>query len=74
MIDGPYAVDFGTAPTGATFERNDVRAWKTMLAATLPAGDGSIAIAANGEAVIRIRWDDSKGVDAPLVFVTRTRI
>jgi hypothetical protein len=46
-----------------------------MLGATLPAGDGSIAIdGSTGEATIRIRWDDSKGVEPALVFVTRTRI
>ena len=45
-----------------------------MLGATLPAGDGSITIGTNGLADIRIRWDDSKGVESPLVFVTRTRI
>jgi type IV pilus assembly protein PilV len=74
-LAGGYVVGYGTAPTGSTVERNDIRAWKTMLGATLPAGDGSIAInAATGEAVIRIRWDDSKGVDPALVFVTRTRI
>jgi type IV pilus assembly protein PilV len=74
-LAGGYVVSYGAAPTGTTVERNDIRAWKTMLGATLPAGDGSIAInAATGAATISIRWDDSKGVEAPLVFVTRTRI
>jgi type IV pilus assembly protein PilV len=75
LTGGGYVVAYGAAPSGTTVERNDIRAWKTMLGATLPAGDGSIAIdAATGEAVIRIRWDDSKGVEPALVFVTRTRI
>jgi type IV pilus assembly protein PilV len=74
-LAGGYVVSYGAAPSGTTVERNDIRAWKTMLGATLPAGDGSVAInAATGEAVIRIRWDDSKGLDPALVFVTRTRI
>lgn len=74
-LAGGYVVGYGAAPAGATVERTDIQAWKTMLAATLPAGDGSIDInAATGAAVIRIRWDDSKGEDPALVFVTRTRI
>ncbi len=75
-LAGNYDVAYANTPTGATLAERDVVAWKTMLTATLPSGDGSIQTnGVDGQVVIRIQWDDSRSADAGMVeFVTRTRI
>jgi type IV pilus assembly protein PilV len=75
-LAGNYDVAYTNTPTGATLAERDVAAWKTMLTATLPSGDGSIQTnGVDGQVVIRIQWDDSRSADAGMVeFVTRTRI
>lgn len=76
-LAGLYNFDFDTKPDAgsAVQAHKDVGAWKNVLAVTLPGGAGEIDVDADGVAVIRIRWSDSRDpADAPLVFVTRTRI
>jgi type IV pilus assembly protein PilV len=75
-LAGNYDVTYANTPTGAALADRDVIAWKTMLTATLPSGDGSIQTnGVDGQVVIRIQWDDSRSGDAGTVeFVTRTRI
>jgi type IV pilus assembly protein PilV len=70
-----YDVKFGATPGNTSPAEKDLTAWKTAVAATLPAGDCEIeSEGTQGQVIIRIRWDDSKGVEAPLTFETRTRI
>lgn len=71
-----YNVNFGATPGNTSMAEKDLTAWKASLMAILPAGDGEIVTTndGSGDVTIRIRWDDSKGVEAPLVFETRTRI
>ncbi len=81
-LTNAYNFALGTAvPVApATVAANDIVAWKTRLAATLPQGasvvpDASIAVnPLTGVAFIRIVWDDSKGADAPMTFDMRTRL
>jgi type IV pilus assembly protein PilV len=69
------SVGAGVNPACASVAACDINAWQLMLGATLPAGQGAIDTdVATGEATISIQWDDSKGTQDPLVFVTRTRI
>ena len=81
-----YDFAYGTAAPGAPANTAeiDIAMWKTRLAATLPPGasglpaddpDGEIVtVPATGIVTIRIRWDDSRGADAPLQFEMRTRL
>jgi type IV pilus assembly protein PilV len=70
-----YDLKFGDTPGNTSAAEKDLTAWKNAVASTLPAGDAEIVTeGTEGQVVIRIRWDDSKGVEAPLVFETRTRI
>jgi type IV pilus assembly protein PilV len=74
---GDYDIAFGTTPTGGTVAGDDKVRWKTVLASTLPGGDGSVARVPIGTTTIFriiIRWDDSRGVEAPLTFVLETQI
>jgi len=81
-INGDYNFAVGdAAPVApATVAEEDIVAWKTRLAATLPQGasaapDAAVAVdAGTGVALIRIQWDDSKGEDALMVFDMRSRL
>jgi hypothetical protein len=45
----------------------DITDWKATIANTLPAGDGSVAVAVAGEArtvTVTIQWDDERGTQA----------
>jgi type IV pilus assembly protein PilV len=77
-----YDFDLGdAAPVApATIAEQDIVAWKTRLAATLPEGavdapDSAVDVdVVTGVASITIRWDDSKGEEDVLEFVMRTRL
>jgi type IV pilus assembly protein PilV len=74
---GEYDVAFAATGTAGTVSGDDKIRWKTVLAATLPGGDGSVARVITGTTTmyrIIIRWDDSRGVEAPLTFVLETQI
>jgi len=82
-LAGDYDFNFGdAAPVApATVAEDDIVAWKTRLAATLPAGsagdppDAEIATdLATNTVTVSIRWDDSKGADNLLTFDMRTRL
>jgi type IV pilus assembly protein PilV len=79
-VAGGYNIALGATPAApATLADIDIGAWKTSLAATLPAGDGAIttdaAVTGDPNIVrITIRWDDSRGAEAPVQFVTDTRL
>ena len=62
---------------GTTLTQSDVTGWKTMLAAALPAGDGSIDCATRfdagagpgtGVCTVIVQWDDSRGAQAAQQF------
>jgi type IV pilus assembly protein PilV len=71
---GNYDIALGaTLATPATLAEIDLSTWKDALTATLPAGDGAIAQVGNLMR-ITIQWDDSRGAEAPIVFVTETQL
>jgi len=63
-----------TAPTGTSVRDRDRADWLARLA-TLPAGDGSIAVdLANNTVTIAVQWDDSRAggaANANYTLVTR---
>jgi type IV pilus assembly protein PilV len=75
VVDGgEYEVAIGVTPTGQdpSQARGDVIAWKRMLAAQLPTGDGSIAIDGATDIVrIVIQWGERGNT---ISFVTETEI
>ena len=75
-LAGAYNIAIGATLTApATLAEVDLSTWKNSLAATFPAGDGSVAVdPATNIARITIQLDDSRGAEAPVVFVTQTRI
>ena len=79
-VGGGYNIALGAVPGApATLADIDILAWKNSLGAALPAGDGAIttdaAVTGDPNIVrITIRWDDSRGVEAPVQFVTDTRL
>lgn len=74
-LNGQYnlAIDAATPGTG-TVPGADLAAWRTALATRLPSGEGSVAVDTDGIATIVVRWDDSRGAEAPLVFTLTTQI
>lgn len=68
-IDGKYA----TANTADGAAASDRTQWTSALAAKLPGGTGSVAMAGVRYFVITVKWDDSKGVggDAEQQFELR---
>jgi type IV pilus assembly protein PilV len=81
-----YDFPFGTAApvAPANTVQVDLLAFKTRLGVTLPAAasgspadepDASVVTnPMTGIVTISIRWDDSRGSDAPLTFTMRTRV
>lgn len=79
---GSYDIALGATRTGtctgagancdATGLANaDLNEWKQSIAALLPSGDGSVQ--RNGSAfVVTIRWDDSRGAEAPKDLIVET--
>jgi type IV pilus assembly protein PilV len=60
------------APAG-TLAQQDLQAWRNALACTLPLGTGSLARVAGGNVfTITVRWDDSRGQQAPQEFAMET--
>jgi len=58
-----YNIPLGTAASASSgLAGPDITGWKTTLATTLPAGDGSVAVtAATGAATVIVQWNDSRG-------------
>lgn len=71
---GNYNRNLGDdAPSGATLPVRELNQWLTQVGALLPGGDGAVLV--NGANVeIRVRWDDSRGRDAPLMFALATQL
>ena len=80
-LTGLYNTAFNDAipATPSSLPDKDKAAWKTSLTQALPNGEGSVAVASNGFAVITVRWGERarKGEStAPVTvtFETRTQI
>lgn len=74
-LAGAYDVALGGSVAGVTLAATDVAAWKLAIAAALPGGDGALLIdPASRVVTITIQWDDSRGAEAALTFITTTRI
>ncbi len=63
-VAGSYDITLsGSAPTSGGLEVADVAQWRADLAATLPAGTGSIScISATAICTLVAQWDDSRGL------------
>ncbi|MBN1238034.1 MAG: type IV pilus modification protein PilV [Gammaproteobacteria bacterium] len=78
-LNGDYSVAFANpAPAcgnagGASVAARDIAAWHGALACTLPAGNGRIQVA-NGTVTIEVRWDESRGAEAPEMFEMATAL
>lgn len=73
LDNGAYNIDIGDSPSGSGLEFNDLSEWKTTLAASLPAGDGSVS-QAGSIFTITIQWDDSRGAEPVKIFTTSTQL
>jgi len=66
---GLYDIAIGAAASGIGLAPTDLVDWKSLLAGTLPAGDGSICRSTNGAAcgaggniiLVTVQWDDTRG-------------
>lgn len=77
-VAAPYDIALADAiPTGATVAQQDLIAWRTALAATLPAGTGAVSMdAATKKMTVTVQWDDSRGTggSSTQTFVVETRL
>lgn len=60
-LAGGYNLALGAAPGGSALAKDDLDEWDTALTNTLPAGDGSIAVAAGGVVKVVVQWNDTRG-------------
>ncbi|MFD2192191.1 type IV pilus modification protein PilV [Pistricoccus aurantiacus] len=69
-LNGDYdlALD-AEAPGNNSLADKDVSGWLAALQATLPAGDGSLSHSGNSFTVT-VQWDDSRGAEDLMQFVT----
>ena len=56
-----YNLALGATPGGSGLAAADLNEWDAALTNTLPAGDGSITVTANGRATIIVQWNDERG-------------
>jgi len=74
----PYNLAFSDAtPAGTTIPIQDLIAWRTALAATLPAGNGAVNVdTVSKKVTVSVRWDDSRttGGSSTQTFVVETRL
>lgn len=54
----------------------DLTDWKNLLACALPAGDGSVVVAANRTVTVTVQWNDSRGTlgDTAQTFQIQTQL
>lgn len=71
-----YNLTFATTPSGTTVAAYDLIAWRKALAATLPAGKGSVSMDAFKKVSVSVQWDDSRGANgsSTQTFVSETRL
>lgn len=60
-LAGGYNLALGAAPGGSDLAATDLGEWDAALTNTLPAGDGSIAVAAGGAVKVIVQWNDTRG-------------
>jgi type IV pilus assembly protein PilV len=60
-LAGGYNLGLGATPGGSGLAATDLGEWDAALTSTLPAGDGSIAVAAGGAVTIIVQWNDTRG-------------
>jgi type IV pilus assembly protein PilV len=60
-LAGGYNLALGAAPGGSGLAAIDLGEWDAALTNTLPAGDGSIAVAAGGVVKVIVQWNDTRG-------------
>lgn len=80
---GAYDIAFGATPAAAnctgsgvscspgSLASADLGEWKQAIAAVLPAGDGAVERSGTSF-VITIRWDDTRGAEAPKSLIVET--
>jgi type IV pilus assembly protein PilV len=58
-----YNIPMGTASSASSgLAGSDITGWKSMLASTLPDGDGSVVVVpATGAVTVVILWNDTRG-------------
>jgi type IV pilus assembly protein PilV len=66
---GSYNIALNGDPDSTGMAQTDLTEWKTAMAGSLPAGDGSVAVAANIATVI-VQWDEAGG-QRSVTLVTR---
>jgi type IV pilus assembly protein PilV len=70
-----YSLAYAAAPATTGVAQADLLAWKANVANTLPAGDTQIRVdGATRNVIVNIRWDDSRGAEAPLEFTMRSTL
>lgn len=67
-VAGSYNIDFGVTPSVSDIATTDLAAWKGLLQAELPSGDGSVATVQETNPLtggleyvttVTVRWDDT---------------
>ena len=80
--DGDYDINYGVTPTHITCSgicsntqvaQIDVELWRAYVD-RLPAGEGQVSVAADGQAEVRVRWADTRDVSNKLEVVTRAQL
>lgn len=77
-VGAPYDIVLtDPTPTGTSVAEQDLNAWRTALASTLPSGAGAISMnAATKKVAVTVQWDDSRGTGGSSIqtFVMETRL
>lgn len=69
-----YNQSFGATASGGTVAGDDLVAWNSAIATTLPSGQGSITVAGTS-ATIQIRWKEgTTAADGWTTFSTQTTL
>lgn len=63
----------GAPNLAGTIAQQDISIWRNTLACRLPQSTGSVTRNGN-EFTVSVRWDDSQGQEAPMVFQVSTAL
>lgn len=65
-IAGNYTIAMSAdAPGTGSIASTDLTQWLTNLGQSLPAGDGSVALGANGQVTVTVKWVDDRNAETP---------
>lgn len=64
-----------SGPSGTQFYQTELSDWRSQVSTLLPSGQGGVSVDATSKVItITIQWDDSRGRESAVQFVTKSQL